>query len=192
MNNPAVIVITGLPATGKSFLAQSLASELRIPLVSKDGVKEAVFDVWGWDGPDISRKVAISSLKALYYFLAANLAAGVSTIVESNFDPKFENERFIAISERFTPRFFQVLCHAEGSVLWERFRQRAISGSRHPGHADTADPERFRDTITRGRIDPLDLPGDLLELDMTEFSSVNYQGVADLVREFLNQGHDHL
>lgn len=40
-----VLVITGAPGSGKSTLATRLAAELELPLVAKDDVKEALFEV---------------------------------------------------------------------------------------------------------------------------------------------------
>ncbi|MFZ4462043.1 MAG: AAA family ATPase [Patescibacteria group bacterium] len=39
-----LIIITGLPCTGKTTLGRKLAEELRLPFVSKDDFKELLFD----------------------------------------------------------------------------------------------------------------------------------------------------
>ena len=48
MNRTAVyVVVSGPPGSGKSTLARGLAPELGLPLLSKDRIKEALFDhVW--------------------------------------------------------------------------------------------------------------------------------------------------
>ena len=48
----------------------------------------------------------------------------------------------------------------------ERFAERAASDERHPGHEDR--PEEVRDDLERGRWDPLDLPGELIEVDLRD------------------------
>ena len=40
-----LIMVNGLPGSGKTTLATQLADRLRVPLVSKDAVKEALLEV---------------------------------------------------------------------------------------------------------------------------------------------------
>src|SRR5262249_58176789 len=44
---PLLVVVTGPPASGKSRLAEELAESLGLPLVTKDGIKETLFDTLG-------------------------------------------------------------------------------------------------------------------------------------------------
>ena len=47
-----VLLINGLPGAGKTTLARPLAAELRLPLFSRDVIKEAYVDVVGADPPE--------------------------------------------------------------------------------------------------------------------------------------------
>ena len=38
------ILVTGIPAAGKSTMAQFLSEQLQIPMISKDKIKEQLFD----------------------------------------------------------------------------------------------------------------------------------------------------
>lgn len=42
-----LIIINGLPGTGKTTIAKPLASKLGFPLIAKDGIKEFLFDTVG-------------------------------------------------------------------------------------------------------------------------------------------------
>ena len=47
MAAPLVVVVTGPPAAGKTTVARELACRLRLPLIAKDTIKEALFDGLG-------------------------------------------------------------------------------------------------------------------------------------------------
>ena len=56
--------------------------------------------------------------------------------------------------------------HCQGHSLR---RERAASGDRHPGHGDRPeDAKEVLDDLRAGRWDALDLPGELLEVDVDE------------------------
>ena len=46
MEAPLVVVVTGPPAAGKTTVAREIARSLRLPLVAKDTIKEALFDAF--------------------------------------------------------------------------------------------------------------------------------------------------
>src|ERR1700691_3491513 len=47
-----VVLVNGVPASGKTTLARGLARRLRLPLFSKDVIKEAHAEVFGAQPPD--------------------------------------------------------------------------------------------------------------------------------------------
>ncbi len=42
------ILVTGIPAAGKSTMAETLAENLKLPVISKDTIKELLFDCVGF------------------------------------------------------------------------------------------------------------------------------------------------
>jgi predicted kinase len=50
--NRIVVLVNGMPASGKTTLARGLARRLRLPLFSKDVIKEAHAEVFGARPPD--------------------------------------------------------------------------------------------------------------------------------------------
>lgn len=51
MPSTPLIVIVGPPASGKTALARRLATDLRLPLLSRDDFKERLFDTLGVTWP---------------------------------------------------------------------------------------------------------------------------------------------
>jgi tRNA uridine 5-carbamoylmethylation protein Kti12 len=46
---PVLILVSGLPSSGKSTIAEYLSRHLRAPLFTRDMFKEIMFDTFGWD-----------------------------------------------------------------------------------------------------------------------------------------------
>ena len=47
MRPPLIVVVTGMPAAGKTTVAESLSGSLSLPLVAKDTVKEQLYESLG-------------------------------------------------------------------------------------------------------------------------------------------------
>jgi hypothetical protein len=106
------------------------------------------------------------------------LAAGHSLVVESNFDAQRDGPRFVALRDRYDLRPVQVCCVADGNVLLERFRLRATTNERHPGHVEVANIIEFRPVRLRGRLDPLPLDGSIIENDPFNCAQTDTEALA--------------
>ena len=176
-SGPLVILVNGLPATGKTTLAQRLATDLRLPLLAKDAIKETLFDTLGWSDRAWSRRLGAATIALLYTLLEEQLRAGRPCVVECNFVPDRDTRRWrdLAQTYPFTP--FQILCVSDGPTLYARYCDRARSDERHPGHVETLNLEEHRELLLGGRIEPLDICGVLYELDTTDFAAIDYAGL---------------
>lgn len=178
-----LIVINGLPATGKTTLGRQIADRLGIPLFSKDDYKETIFDRMGYSDREWSKKVGSAAIGIHFAVAEACLRVGQSCIVE-NFFRKVTvdnfGETFTEMCAKYGFRCIQVLVKADGAEVYRRFEERSLSGRRHPGHDDANSLVAFKPTLMQGRLEPLDLPGPLIEVDTTDFSKVD---VDDLMRQ---------
>jgi predicted kinase len=194
MNRPLLLVVTGLPCTGKTTLGKYLASQLKLPYIHKDGIKETLFDSLGWEDRTWSRKLGAATYDLLYYVVETLMSADVSLVVESNFQPEVAGPKLGGLIEKYKYYCVQVLCKAEGSILAERFRERAESGERHPGHVDATTYDEMEPQLRLGRIEPLQLAGPLLEIDTSDFDVLNWEGILQTARQSItrpNESQNH-
>ncbi len=156
---PLVVVVQGPPAAGKTTIARGIASRLRLPLIAKDTIKEALFDGLGTGDLAWSQKLGTATYLAMLALVEDSVAAGASVVIEANFVRGGE-ARLAALPARFV----QVHCSAPLDVLLKRYRRR----ERHPGHVDAERIDALRDAVESGRHDALELPGETIRLDTSE------------------------
>src|SRR5438874_2605694 len=126
------IIITGSPCTGKTNLGQRIAQDLQLPFLSKDRIKETLFNTLGYSDRAWSRQLGAATMELLYMLVKTELAANRSFLVESNFHSASATARFLELKQKYSFETCQVLCHTETATLLERVKRRAESGERHP------------------------------------------------------------
>jgi predicted kinase len=169
---PLLVVVTGPPAAGKTTVARTLAARLRLPLIAKDTIKEALFDGLGTGDLAWSQRLGEGTYLAMLGLAADSVAAGASLVLEANF---VRGGEFATGLASLPARFVQVHCSAPLEILLERYGER----ERHPGHVDSERIGALRDAVETGRHEPLDLPGELIRLDTSE--PVDLAALASLV-----------
>ncbi len=186
MEKRTFIIITGLPGTGKTTLGRKLAKELQLPFICKDDIKELLFDGLGWKDREWSKKIGGASYDMLYYVTELLLKAEKSLIIETNFNPEFANQKLLELKEKYHFAPVQIRCFADGEVLFERFKQRAKSTDRHPGHVDGGSLEEFRPILLQGKIEALSMGGETLDVDTTDFDTVDYEKIVSVIKSAIN------
>lgn len=181
MSNNAIVLITGFPGTGKTTLGEMLSERFKIPFITKDAFKEQIFDTLGWSDKPWSLKVSAASHKIMDYIIEEELKSGHSIIVESNFKNEIDSERFQKFQKHYDCEVIQILCWADGEVVYERFMDRKNTADRHPGHVEGISAEEIRKQLIRGKCDPLDINGATIELDMTDFSKIDYSEILNKI-----------
>jgi predicted kinase len=136
-NAPArcLVIVTGLPASGKTLLAAELARVLDVALLAKDAFKESLFDALGSGDAAHSRRLSDASFALQFLVAGQLLAAGRDVLLEGNFRPG-EHEQPLRPLVRQGARVAQVLCRVDEPLRRQRLDRRRQEASRHPGHRD--------------------------------------------------------
>src|SRR5437762_10107578 len=114
--------------------------------------------------------------------MESELAAGRSFLVECNFISEHATPRFVELKDKYGFEPFQVVCRTEEAVLMERFSRRAASGRRHAGHLDHVTIHEMADVLAEGRCGALEIGGRVVDLDTTDFESVDFEGLLEEIR----------
>jgi predicted kinase len=170
---PRVVLITGLPGTGKTTVGRRISDHFRWAFISKDVYKELIFDGLGWSDKAWSLKVSATAYRLMDSMMEEELQAGHSVVVESNFKPELDSERFRALQLRYGAVLVQIVCWAKGDVLIDRYKNR-VKSARHPGHVESATLEEAERNLLRGKCEALRLPGRTIEFDTTNLTALDY------------------
>ncbi|MFC0680875.1 AAA family ATPase [Lysobacter korlensis] len=122
----SLILINGLPASGKTSLAEDIAFRLGWPLLSKDAVKEALADLTGPAVP--AERLGRIAMDTLWSVAGA---ADIGMVIES-FWWKHRDLRHVerGLEAAGSPAVVEVWCAVPADVAAERYEDR----DRHPVH----------------------------------------------------------
>ncbi len=166
--SPTILIVTGYPCAGKTTIARRLAAAINYPLLTKDDVKERMFDTLGCGDRAWSDQLSTATYAVLFYVLKAQAEADQPTIVEANFRPESHSDRFARFQRDHGARLVQIHVTADRDTIEQRLHQRTTQKNRHPGHFDRKLEEQIPDKIASGRYDPLELEAQCIEINTSD------------------------
>lgn len=195
-----LIILAGMPATGKSTVAASLSTAFGYPILEKDNIKEGLFDTLGFENYAQKRALDHAANDVLLRVLEAMLKADNSLIVDNNFDTA-SAEKLCAILETYQPNCVTVFLSGDPQVLYERYAERDNLHKRHLGHVlqdhyppregdslyYTMTPEEFDEKFFKRGMAQFKCPGERIDVDMTDFSKVSLEALCAQVKTLLEK-----
>lgn len=127
------IIVTGIPASGKTVLAEYLSASLHIPVVSKDKIKEILFDTIGFRSRTEKVALGTGAMEAMYYFAGQMMRTGQPFLLENNFE-NVSRPGIQALLEEYGYQAVTVRLTGDYNVLFKRMTERNNSPDRHKGH----------------------------------------------------------
>ena len=183
VDRPWLVVVCGPSGGGKSSLARPLSELLQLPLLSKDDLKEVLFDTLGSGDRKRSRALSDAAYRLMFHVAERELKSSRSLMLEANFRPDAATALAKLVAANGSA-VIRVRCYAEPDVLVERLTRRAEQKLRHPGHLDAELLPEAATLITEGGID---LDGPLVEVDTTDPSIVDVRAVARRVTDLMSR-----
>lgn len=194
-----LIVISGLPASGKSTVARLLQAAFPYPILEKDRMKECLFDTLGFQSHDEKRRLDAAAARILLQTAEELMNTGGSVILDNNFDTA-AGAALKALQARLRPRSVTLLLTADEKVLYDRYLARDLAHTRHPGHAVSdrypplpGDPdvtpmvrEGFAQRYLSRGMGDVCWDGPVLHVDTTDLEALDRAALLDRVRAALD------
>lgn len=190
------ILIAGLPASGKTTFAAHLSEQMALPMISKDRIKEILYDTLGFGGRAEKVSLSIAASELLYYYADSLMRSGGSFILENNFE-NVQKPGLQRLFAGYSYRTVTVRFGGDVQVIYQRYLARNTSPERHGGHkANDCWPAPAGDGMLRAPmsmdefvsgvksrgIAEFSLGGEEIYVDTTDFSRVSYEGLVEQVR----------
>lgn len=180
------ILVNGVPATGKTNIARAIGKRLHLPVMTLDTVKEVLFEELGDRDADREwgRVLGRISMRSIWA-LIGGFPADATVVVEAWFRLPPHEPVLAGLTRARVDQWVEVWCHTDPDVLAARYATR----KRHPGHPA---PEDYVEELRAlaGIARPMAL-APVLDVDTTDFATVDLDAIARWVEQQLPPGGDH-
>ena len=193
-----LIIIAGMPATGKSTIAKKIAKELSLPILEKDDIKEELFDTVGYKDLTEKRMLDKAATAVLLRCTEEVLKSGQSLIIVNNFESNMR-DKVQAMIDRCNCSSVMVFLGGDPEVLYARYVERDKKHMRHQGHTfidrypplpeDDVDRsmtrEYFRDRFENSGMADFKLDGARIDVDATYPERTDVAALVEMIKNAL-------
>ena len=194
------ILVTGIPAAGKSSMARKLAVHYQIPMISKDDIKEILFDDLGFNSREEKVKEGIAAMHIMYYMAEQMMRVKKPFILENNFE-FISKEELIKLLNEYEYQAITVTLTGDYPTIYQRFLERNENPTRHRGHvvndcypeiemnhkAAVLSYEDFVTGIQKRGMDQFSANGPQVIVDTTNFEKLDLSDVVEKISELIEE-----
>lgn len=173
-------------------MAEAVSERLKLPVISKDTVKELLFDNVGFHSREEKVNLGIASMEIMYYVARQLMKTGQPFILENNFEYSSESGMKNLLEDYPYP-VLTITLTGDYRVIYRRFLERESSPDRHRGHvvndcypekkvnhlkplkAKTISYEDFACGIEKRGFDAFRVGERQIKVDTTDFSKIDME-----------------
>lgn len=124
MGKPYLLVVTGRPGAGKTTFAQALGTEICMPVISRDRIKEGYVHTFGKKHTELGPDTNLQATRIFFDTLMGLIENGVSVIAEAAFQHRIWSEMLAPFMDK--ARIVMLICAVDGEVALQRFILRGL------------------------------------------------------------------
>lgn len=184
--------MAGMPASGKSTMAKAIAEKWKLPVISKDSIKEFLFDNIGFQSRTEKVNLGIASMEIMYYIAEQLMKAGQPFILENNFENLSECG-IKTLLKKYQYSALTITLTGDYKEIYRRFHERDISSDRHRGHvvndcfpekkehspeeikAASISYEAYINSVKQRGFDDFFVGNKQIKVDTTDFSKIDME-----------------
>lgn len=173
-----LIIVCGLPGSGKTTLARELSKKLRIPCICKDDIKEKLYESMKLSTLDDSKRIGKPSIDVMLYLAEQQLINKIDVIIESPFNFSEDYPLFEVLVEKYNLDLYSIIC----SIDFNKRKERFLTRERHSAHHDN---QRILDHLPESKTeyDYASMPGKQIRIITNKKANELVRGI---VREISN------
>lgn len=193
-----LMLLAGLPGTGKTYLCNMIKENLgAFYMLSQDELKEYYCDMYGYQNLEEKQDIEKIAWVKYYELMEQQMQVGSNIMSDYPFSQK-QKPQIQKLAERYRYKVVTIRLIADLDVLFERQKKRDLDPTRHLSHIVTsykmgdhlvnrknADNlltyEEFIKRCTTRGYDKFEL-GKLYEVDVTDYTKVNYSKLLEDIR----------
>ncbi len=144
---PALIAVSGLPGTGKSYFSRKLAERLPSLILESDALRKSLFPT-----PNYSTEESARLFKAIHRLIEELLKKGISLILDATNLSEMHREYLYNIADHLQAKLILVRVEAPPELVRERLETRVKSSqSESASDAGWAVYQKLKPTVQRIR-----------------------------------------
>ena len=143
---PAFIVVSGLPGTGKSYFCKKLAERLPFLVLESDALRKTLFPAPAYTPQESSRL-----FRVIHNLIEGLLKKGIPLTLDATNLSEQYRERLYNIADRLNAKLIMVRVEAPPELVHERLKARSEKNSESKSDADWAVYQKMKPAVQKIR-----------------------------------------